>query len=172
MLGDPHGHHRQFLDLMTRRLAHPDAVALAERMPARTARRPVLNDVVDRPRRQQRPSPALVAGLAARLAPRRILRALGRRRRILTRRLRRVARRAPGLALKPGDALVLLGDALLKPRDLLIHPHQHRHDRLAALPEDRLRLSTLHTHEIRRRPLMSPDRLNAYGFATTRRVDP
>jgi hypothetical protein len=52
MLGHCHGHHRQFLDLMTRGLPGADAFGLAEDVPAVTTRRPVLDDLVDRPCRQ------------------------------------------------------------------------------------------------------------------------
>ena len=62
VLGHPDRHHRQLLDLTTRRLAHRDAIGLAEHVPAATAGRPVLDDLVDRPRRQQRPALALMPG--------------------------------------------------------------------------------------------------------------
>jgi hypothetical protein len=108
MLGHRDRHHRQLLDLMTRRLPDCHAIDLDEHVPAPTIQRPVLDDTVDRPRRQQRPALALVAGLRALLAPRPILAALGRRaRRIAARRLRRVARGPPDPTLKLRDPLVL-----------------------------------------------------------------
>jgi hypothetical protein len=66
------------LDLMTRRLPNGHAINLDEHVPATTIQRPVLDDAVHRPRRQQRPSLALMPGLGALLAPRPILAALWR----------------------------------------------------------------------------------------------
>ncbi len=59
MLGHRDGDHRQLLDLMTRRLTDAHALGLSEDVPAAATGRPVLDDLVDRPRRQQRPPFAL-----------------------------------------------------------------------------------------------------------------
>ena len=183
MLGHPHGHHRQFLDLTARRRTDRDPVGHTEPMPAGAVSRPVLDDLVDRPRRQQRAALALMPWLSALLAPRRVLaapwrragrigagrlrrvprRALGRRaRQIAAGRTRRVTRRTPNPALKLRDPLVLLGDALLQPLDLLVHAQQHRDDDILALLVDRLGLSALHTPEFDAARLCPPDQLNAY----------
>jgi hypothetical protein len=157
MLAHMDRHRRQLLDLVARRLTGRDPVGLAEDVPARTGGRPVLDDVVDRPRRQQRPALALMPGLATRPAARPVLAALGRPGRILARRLRRVARAAPQPALQIGDALVLPGDTLAQPRDLLVHPQQHRHDHVPALLVDRLGLGALHTTEFAAPALCPPN---------------
>src|SRR4051812_23827720 len=108
MLGDRDGHYRKLLDLVTCRLTNAHTVSLGEDMPAVARGRPMLDDLVDRPRRQQRPAPALMAGLRALLASRPVLRTLGRRARwIAARRLRRVPRRPPDTPLEPLDPLVL-----------------------------------------------------------------
>jgi hypothetical protein len=64
-----HRHHRQLLDLMASGLADRDPVGVAEHVPARTPIRPMLDHLLDRPRRQQRPSLALMARLAAGVRP-------------------------------------------------------------------------------------------------------
>jgi hypothetical protein len=57
-------------------------------VPATAIHAPMLEDLVDRPGRQQRPAVALMAMLGALLAPRPVLAALGRgARRIVARRL-------------------------------------------------------------------------------------
>jgi hypothetical protein len=163
VLGHACRHHRQLLDLMARRLGDRDPLRLAEHVPARAPRGPMLDHLIDRPRRQQRAPVALVAGLAAlratrpaRAAPRR------RPRRILTGRRRRVARVATQPALELTDPLLLLSDPLAQPLDLLVHPQQHRHDDLAALVVDRLRLGAFHASTFDDRRLCPPNRLNAY----------
>jgi len=167
MLGDPDGHHGQLLDLVAGRLAYRDPLVLAERVPAAARRRPVLDDLIDGPSGQQRPSLALMARLATGLAARRILATTRRTaRRIGTGRLGGVARRALGLTLKPRDPLILLRHALFQPRDLLIHPQQDRNDRLAALVVDRLGICPLHTTGFAANPLCPADQLNAYGFSS------
>jgi len=111
MLGHPHGHHRQFLDLTARRRTDRDPVGHTEPMPAGAVSRPVLDDLVDRPRRQQRAALALMPWLSALLAPRRVLAAPWRRAgRIGAGRLRQVPRRALGLALELRDPLLLTRD--------------------------------------------------------------
>lgn len=78
MLGHPHRHHRQLLELMTRRLTDRDMLALGEHVPAVAAIRPVLDHFVDHPRRQRRPTLALAPGLITRPSTGPILAALGR----------------------------------------------------------------------------------------------
>jgi hypothetical protein len=146
MLGHRDGDWRQLLDLMTRRLTIDHQLVLAEHMPTVALGRPVIDELIHRPSRQQRPSLAVMTALATRLAARRVLATPRRRsRRILARRLGRVARRTLDLALKLGDPPLLPRDALLQPLDLLVHPQQHGDHDLAALVVDRLRLRPLHT---------------------------
>jgi len=145
VLGDPDGHHRQLLDLVTRRISGRDALGDGEDVPAVAALGPVLNDFIDGPQRQQRPALALMAGLTARLLARRIPAALRRRaRRIGARRLRGVARGAPARLLELFDPLVLHRDALFQTGDLLVHPKQHRHHSIAALLADRFGVGAIH----------------------------
>ena len=163
VLDDAHRDRRQLLELMARRIADRDALGGHEHVPALAPVRPVLDDLVDGPRRQQRPPLALVTGLAALLATRSVLAAPRRRAgRILAGRLRGVARVAPQPALELRDALLLTGHTLGQPRDLLVHPQQHRDHRLTALVVDRLRLGALHTTEFAAAALCPADRLNAY----------
>ena len=130
---------------MARWRSDRDQLTLGEHAAALAARRPMHDDLVDRRRRQQLTTLALMARLSALLATRRTLTAPRRRpRRILAGRLRGVARRALDLTLELSDPLVLHRNTLLQPLDLLVHPHQHSdHDPLALLV-DRLGLSTLH----------------------------
>jgi len=69
MLADDDMHRRQLLDLMARRVAVGHPLGLGEDVPAAAARRPVLDDLVERPRRQQRPALALMPRLGACLRP-------------------------------------------------------------------------------------------------------
>src|SRR5580698_4405205 len=88
----------------------------------------MIDNLIDRPRRQQRTPLALMSRLTALPAPRRILLALGRAtRRIRARRLRTVAR----TTTQP-------------PLVLLRQRQQHRDDRITTLLIDRLRLDALH----------------------------
>jgi hypothetical protein len=124
----------------------------------------VLNDLIDRPRRQQRAVLALMPGLAALLASRRILAARRRRaRRIGARRLRGVPRRPPELALQLRDPLVLAGDPKGQLLDLLLQSlvlrrqrQQHLDDGITALLIDRLGLAPLHTTRFDNAPLCPP----------------
>src|SRR6202022_313602 len=136
MLGDPHRDLRQLLDLMTRRLPRSDPLSLGERVTTLTRRRPVLDELVNRPRRQQLTTMPLMTRLPARRTARTVLAAPTRRRarRILTRRRRRVTRVTPDTPLEPLDPR-------LKLRDPTIHRQQHLDDRLTARRVDRLRLS-------------------------------
>ncbi len=171
MLGHGDGDHRQLFDLMTRRLPGADAIAVSQHMPAAATRRPVLDNLIDRPRRQQRTALALMTGLRARLSPRGVLAAPRRRARpIGARRLRRVTRRALGRALELRDPLVLtrdprrqLLDLRLKPRVLRRQRKQHIDDDVAAPVIDRLSLTALHTTTFDTAALCPPDRLNAYA---------
>jgi hypothetical protein len=105
---------RQLLDLMARRLAVADQLLRRENMAAAAPSRPVINDLVDRPGRQQRPPLALMARLTAPPATGGVLAPPRRRvRRIRAGRLRRVARVAPQPPLELGDPPVLLLDAPL-----------------------------------------------------------
>jgi hypothetical protein len=158
--------------LMARRLPIGDQLRLAKDMAAAALAGPVIDDLVDRPRRQQRPTLALVAGLAPGLAPRPILAPPRRRaRRILTRRLRRVPRRALGLALQLSDPPLLRLHTLLQARDLLVHPQQHRDHDLTTLLVDRLRLRPLHASNFDAPRLCPPgptERLQVFRFSHSR----
>ena len=165
MLGHRDGHHGQLLDLMARRIAGGDQFARLKDVAAATARRPVLDDLVDHAGRKQLAALALMAGLSALLATRRIL-APSRRRtgRILARRLRGITRRALALALQLRDSLVLTSDPIGQDPQLLVHPQQQRHDDITALVIDRLGLGPLHTTGFDAPALCPPDQLNAYSF--------
>lgn len=173
VFGHADGHHRQLFDLTARRRADRDAVGIAEHAPAAALRRPVLDDLIDRPSWQQRAALALMPRLGARLAPRRILAAPQRRaRRVGTRRLRGVPRRPAQLALQRRDPLILradlrrqLGDLRLKTLVLRRQRQQHPHDGIAALLIDRLGLAPLHTTRFDRPTLCPPTQLNAYEKA-------
>ena len=65
MLGDPHRDLRQLLDLMTRRLPNRNPLRLREHVAAATGRRPVIDELVDRPRRQQLTTMPLMTRLPA-----------------------------------------------------------------------------------------------------------
>lgn len=157
VLGHDHMDRRQLLDLMARRLAIGHQLPVGEHVPAAALARPAIDDLVDRPRRQQRPALALVPGLRALLATGRILAAPRRRpRRILTRRLRRVPRRALRPALQLRDPLLLPGDPLAQRLDLRVHPQQHRDHDLATLLVDRLSLGPLHTTRFNAAALCPP----------------
>ena len=137
MLGHSDGHHRQLLALMTRRLAGAEAIAVSEHVPAATTCRPVLDDLIDRPRRQQRTALALMTGLTALLTPRGVLGALRRlARRIAARRLRRVTRRALGRALQLRDPLVLTRHPRRQLLDLRLQPCLLRRQREQHLNND------------------------------------
>ena len=155
---------------MARRLARRDALGLGEHVPALAVHGPVLDDLINRPRRQQRPSLALMAGLRTRLAARRTLAALGRAGRVLARRLGGVARRALALALELRDALLLATHLCRQRLDLLDQPlvvrgelQQHPRHGVAALVVDRLGLGPLHTTRFAAARLCPPGALNAYG---------
>src|SRR3954452_13036958 len=152
------------------RITIADQLALGENVPAAALAGPVIDELIDRPRRQQRAALALMPRLGARLAARWILAAPRRRAwRISAGRLRRIARGARQLALQRRDPLVLasdlrgqLLDLRLKPLVLRRQRQQHRHDRIATLPIDPLGLAALHTPEFAVGPLCPPHRLNAY----------
>jgi hypothetical protein len=157
VLGHHHVDRRQLLDLMARRVAVGDPLALGEDVATPARAGPVVDELVHRPRRQQRPARALVAGLGALLAARAILATPGRRARgIRAGRLRRVARVATQPTFQLRDPLLLLGHALLQPLDLLVHPQQHRNDDVLALLVDRLGLVPLHTTGFDGRGLCPP----------------
>ena len=146
MLGHRDGNRRQLLDLMTRRHIDGDQLVAGKLTATTTTRRPVIDELINRPRRQQRPALALMTRLGALLGTRRVLAPLRRRaRRVLARRLRGVARVATKPAFQLGDALLLTGDPLSQRLDLGIHAQQHRDHHLAALLVNRLRLDPLHT---------------------------
>jgi hypothetical protein len=77
MLDHRDRHHRQLFDLVARRLPVGHTLTRDQDMSAAATGRPVLDDPIDCPRRQQRPALTLMAGLRTLLAPRPILRALG-----------------------------------------------------------------------------------------------
>jgi hypothetical protein len=164
MLGHSDRQPRKLLDLMAHRLAHADQLGLREDVPAATRRRPVRDHLVDRRRRQELAPLALMPGLAALLANRRILAAARRRtRRIGARRLRRVARRTAQLTLQLGDPLVLPRDARAQLLDLRLQTlvlrrerQQHLDHNSAALLIDRLRLDPIHTPRLDSAKLCPP----------------
>jgi len=145
MLGHRHGHHRQLLDLMTHRRTDAHALDIAEAISAATSHGPMLGELVDRPRGQQRPALALMAQLRALLAPRPVLATLGRQpgRSALggcdELRDERPTRRSSS-AIRSSCAATRFSK-----RDLLIHPQQHRDHRITTLVIDRLGLGPLHT---------------------------
>src|ERR1017187_10467137 len=73
VLEDPDRDRRKLFDLVARRLAHCNPLGLAEGVATLAAPGPVIDQIIHCPRRQQRPPVTLVAGLAARFAPRTIL---------------------------------------------------------------------------------------------------
>src|SRR3954471_18582227 len=164
MLGHGDRDRRQLLDLMACRVAIADQLALGEDVSAAALAGPVIDELIDRPRRQQRAALALMPRLGARLAARWILAAPRRRAwRIGAGWLRRIARGARQLALQRRDPLVLasdlrgqLLDLRLKPLVLRRQRQQHRHDRIATLPIDRLGLAALHTPAFAVSPLCPP----------------
>jgi hypothetical protein len=163
VLGHARRQHRQLLNLMARRRPDGDTIALAEHVPARAPLRPMLDHVVDPPRRQQRPPMTLMPRLPTLRSPRPILAAPRRRpRRILARRQRRIARVSPQPPLQLSDPLLLLTNPFGQTLDLLVHPQQHRDHDLTALVVDRLRLGAFHASTFDARPLCPPNRLNAY----------
>jgi len=173
MLGDDRRHHRQILDLVTRRITCRHALMLAKEMSTPALAGPVIDVIVDPPRRQQRAALALMTRLSTLLAPRRILAPRWRAaRRILARRQRRVTRGPLGLALKLRDALLLTSNARRQHLDLRDQPRvlgrelqQHRNDRPTAPLIDRLRLDPLHTPKFDAPQLCPPNPLNAYRKA-------
>jgi hypothetical protein len=73
MLDDPDRDHRQLFDLMVCGLAHRHPVRLAKDVSTPAQAGPMVDDLVHRPRWQQRPPTTLMAGLPTRFAPRTIL---------------------------------------------------------------------------------------------------
>ena len=115
MLGDLDLCHGQLLDLPAHRLAHPQALAGREDVPAATVLGPILDDVIHGPRRQQWPALALMAELGTLFATRWILatlRCAGRQ--IGARGNRRITRAAVQPALELGDPLILASDMRLQ----------------------------------------------------------
>src|ERR1039457_651351 len=138
-------------------------LVLRELVPAVAAIRPMINDLIDRPRRQQRTALALMPRLATLTATRRVLAAPRRRtRRIRARRLGTVARASVQAPLKLRDPLALPRDPLRKLLDLAIHPQQHLNHDIAARVIDRLRLNPIHTPAFDTPELCPPDPLNGY----------
>lgn len=146
VLGDLHRDHRQLLDLPAHRFAHRDVLLRGEDVTAATVLGPILDHPIDRPRRQQRATPAFMTWLGALFATRWILAALLRAgRRIGARRNGGVARPAVQSPLKLRDPLILTCDPRSQRLDLGIHPQKHLDDRLTTSVIDRFRLSPLHT---------------------------
>jgi hypothetical protein len=144
MLAHPDVDRRQLFDLAARWLTGRDPLALAKDVPAATALRLVLDDLIDGPRRQQRTPVAFMAILSAALTPRPTLATRRRRGRIAARRSGGVPRGAIQLALNLSDPLVLAPYTLLQTPNLTVHPQQHRDHDLTALVIDRLSLSPIH----------------------------
>jgi hypothetical protein len=173
MLGHRDRDHQQLLNLVAHRVADRDALALDEAVTALAIGRPVLDYLVDRPRRQQRTTLAQMPRLAALPAPRRVLAALGHRaRRIHAGRLRTITRTTTQPPLQLHDPLTLARNprrqALdLRLQTLVLHRQrqQHRDHRITTLLEDRLRLDTLHPQALDAPKVMSPNQLNAYAVA-------
>jgi len=163
MLGHSDRDRRQLLDLVAHRITNRHVVILSEHLTAVAVIRPVIDDPIDRPRRQQRPPLALMPWLAALPATRRILPAPGRRtRRIRARRLRAVARASVQPALELRDPLTLPSNRLRELLDLAIHPQQHLDHNIAARVIDRLGLNPIHTSRFDAPELCPPDQLNGY----------
>ena len=160
MLGHPDRDLRQLLDLMTRRLPTATRSASREHVAAATPRRPVIDELVDRPRRQQLTAVPLMTGLPARRTPRAVLAA------------RRRGGAPGGSWLGGNDELRELrpsrrsspstrASKLRDPRDPSpTTPRQPPHDPPRRSPPPQ---PAPHPR-IRRRRVMSPNQLNAYGF--------
>src|ERR1019366_4732069 len=134
MLGDQDRDLRQLLDLMTRRLPTRDPIRLGEHVTAPAPGRPVVDELVNCPRRQQVTTVPFMTRLPALRTTRAVLAAPAAQRRarwILARRRRRVSRVAPQPTLK-------LLDPRLKLRDPAVHREKHLDDRLPARVIDRL----------------------------------
>ena len=112
MLGDLDLTHRQLLDLPANRFTDRDPLLKREGIPAATAPRPILDDLVHRPRRQERSTVALVTWLGALFASRWILATHRSARRKIRARWRR-ARAAVQPALELSDPLILASDMRL-----------------------------------------------------------
>src|SRR5664280_2323768 len=140
-----------------------DPLARREDMAALTPRRPVLDDLIHRPRRQQWPTLALMTRLSALPATRAIL--VPSRRctpRISAGRLRAIPRTAIQPTLKLRDPLALTRHLRTQRLDLRVHPQQHPDHNFPALGKDRLSLSPLHTTTFDSAELCPPDQLNGY----------
>ena len=137
---------------MAHRLTNRDVLARVKLVAAIAAIGPMINDHIDRPRRQQRAALALMPRLATLTATRRILPAPWRRaRRIDARRLRTVARAAVQPPLELRDPLILTSNPRGQNLDLRLQPlvlrrqrQQNIDNRVTALLVDGLRLGTLH----------------------------
>jgi hypothetical protein len=115
MLGHRDRDRWQLLDLVAHRLTDRHVLAFSELVTAVTAIGPMINNPIDRPRRQQRATLALMPRLATLTAPRGVLPPSGRRaRRIRARRLGAVTRAAIQPPLKQGDPLALPRNHLRK----------------------------------------------------------
>ena len=136
VLDHPHRGRGQLFDLVARRLTEGSALLCAEDVPAAATLGPVLDDLVHRPRRQQRATVALMAILGAPLPARGILTASRTRRSVRARRARGVARALPQLPLEPLHPRLELLDAA-------IHPQQDLDDDLPTSVIDRLRLGAV-----------------------------
>ena len=73
VLGDLHRDHRQLLDLPVHRLTHRDLLRSREHAPTLTVIGPMLDHLIDCPRRQQRPALAFMPRLGTSLATGKIL---------------------------------------------------------------------------------------------------
>ncbi len=165
MLRDRDRDHGQLLDLVAHRLAHSDPLVRGEDVTAATALGPMLDDLVDRPRRQQRPTLALMTRLGALPTPRRILATPGRAGgRIGARRKRGVARTTIQPPLELRDPLILPRDprgqapgsarSIRNSTSTTASRPRHRSPPPQPAPH----------HRIRRSRVMSPNQLNAYQF--------
>jgi hypothetical protein len=160
MLGHPHRDRWQLRQLMAPRLNRANTLCLDQQVRTQPAAlRPMLDDLVDLPRRKQPPVPAFMPRLTA-SPPTRPLptRTRRRRRKVLRRRQRRVSRTSIQPPLE-------LGHPSLKPLvrlDQLAHPQQQRHSRLTITIQDRLRLGPLHASRFAASPTDPVTRVNAY----------
>jgi hypothetical protein len=150
MLSDPDRDHGQLFNLVASGLTHRDPVGFAEHVATPATTGPVIDQIIHRPRRQQRAPMTPAPGLPARFTPGAILATL----RPAPRRIR--ARRPRGITRVPGQLTL----KLLHPHLQLLNAAIHRQQDLNYSPTprviDRFRLNALHTTEFDRAQLCPP----------------
>jgi hypothetical protein len=155
VLAHPDVDRRQLFNLAACRITHRDPLVLAEDVSATAALRPVLDDLIDSPRRQERTAVTLMAILEHRVcaptdpcyeqAP--------------------MADRSSAGARSCASSLQLTLELLNTALQLLnttVHPQQHLHDDLPAGVIDHLRLGALHALVFDTAGLCPADPLNTY----------